>query len=87
MVTWEMPDGTEFEYLGSLITNQVLREFVLRFMGADGMSLDAAQWDLGQLEAAFERRFGERVKVRRERKPGGFRDESLLIFRPVPSGI
>ena len=56
MVTWEMPDGTEFEYLGSLITNQVLREFVLRFMGADGMSLDAAQWDWPSLRRTFERR-------------------------------
>ena len=83
MVTWEMPDGTEFEYLGGLVTNRALREFVLRFMSADGMSLDAAKWDDGQLEAAFERRFGERVKVRRERRSGGF---PVLIFQPVAFG-
>ena len=84
MVTWEMPDGTEFRYLGSIASNEALREFVLRFMSADGMSWDAASWDERQLESAFRMRFGERVKVTRERKPSGV---PVLVLRPVLAGI
>ena len=53
MVTWEMPDGTEFRYLGIGVSDAALREFVLRFMSSEGMSWDASTWDDRQLELAF----------------------------------
>lgn len=83
MVTWEMPDGTEFRYLGVAVSNAALREFVLRFMSIEGMSWDASKWDEHQLENAFQRRFGERVQVTRERTQTGF---SILVFQPVAAG-
>ena len=54
MVTWEMPDGTEFRYLGVAVSDAALREFVLRFMSAEGMSWDVSNWDDTALETAFE---------------------------------
>ena len=80
MVTWEMPDGTEFRYLGSAVTDAALREFVLRFMSAEGMSWDVAKWDDSVLEMAFLRRFGERIRVTRERAASG---TQVLIFQPI----
>src|SRR5213594_1470003 len=83
MVTWEMPDGTEFRYLGIGVSDAALREFVLRFMSSEGMSWDASAWDVRQIELAFLRRFGETIKVLRERTSGG---RTVLILKPVMSG-
>lgn len=80
MVTWEMPDGTEFRYLGVAVSDTALREFVLRFMSADPMSWDVSKWDDTALEGAFFRRFGERIRVIRERAAGG---TTVLVFQPV----
>ncbi len=80
MVTWEMPDGTEFRYEGVAVSDAALREFVLRFMSAEGMSWDASKWADDALELAFLRRFGERIRVTRERALSG---TTVLIFQPV----
>jgi hypothetical protein len=80
MVTWEMPDGTEFRYLGAAVSEAALREFVLRFMSAEGMSWDVSKWEDDALERAFLRRFGERVRITRERAAAG---ATVLVFRPV----
>ena len=84
MVTWEMPDGTEFRYLGSAVSDAALREFVLRFMSAEGMSWDVAKWDDTALELAFLRRFGEKVRITREHLAMG---TTVFVFRPVRAGI
>jgi hypothetical protein len=84
MVTWEMPDGTEFRYLGSAVTDAALREFVLRFMSAEGMSWDVTKWDDTALESAFLRRFGEKVRITRERVTGG---TTVLVFQPLRATI
>jgi len=83
VVTWEMPDGTEFRYLGIGVSDAALREFVLRFMSVEGMSWDASNWDDRQLEFAFLRRFGEAIKVMREKAGNG---HTVLIFHPVMAG-
>jgi hypothetical protein len=83
MVTWEMPDGTEFHYLGEAVSDAALREFVLRFMSAEGMSWDVSRWDDKALETAFLRRFGEAVRVTRERAITGV---TVLRFQPVLAG-
>jgi hypothetical protein len=83
MVTWEMPDGTAFRYLGIGVSDAALREFVLRFMSSEGMSWDASTWDVRQIELAFLRRFGETIKVLREHTSAG---HTILILRPVMSG-
>jgi hypothetical protein len=83
MVTWEMPDGTEFRYLGIGVSDAALREFVLRFMSSEGMSWDASTWDVRQIELAFLRRFGETIKVLRERTSAG---HTILVLRPVMIG-
>ncbi len=83
MVTWEMPDGTEFRYLGSGVSDVALREFVLRFMSSEAMSWDASTWDDRQLELAFLRRFGEVIKVIRDTSATG---QTILSLRPVLSG-
>lgn len=80
MVTWEMPDGTEFRYEGVAVSDAALREFVLRFMSAEGMSWDVSKWADDALEVAFLRRFGERIRVTRERALSG---TTVLIFQPV----
>jgi len=74
-----MPDGTEFRYLGIGVSDAALREFVLRFMSGEGMSWDASTWDDRQLELAFLRRFGESIKVLREKSAG----RTILVFLPV----
>ena len=84
MVTWEMPDGTEFRYLGEAVSDAALREFVLRFMSAEGMSWDVSHWDDRALEGAFLKRFGERVRITRERALSG---TNVLVFQPVSAGI
>jgi hypothetical protein len=82
VVTWEMPDGTEFRYLGIGVSDAALREFVLRFMSSEGMSWDASIWDDRLLERAFLQRFGEAIKVLRERSGG----RTVLVFKPVMAG-
>jgi hypothetical protein len=82
MVTWEMPDGTEFRYLGIGVSDAALREFVLRFMSSAGMSWDASTWDDRQLELAFLHRFGETIRVLRQKTAG----RTVLVFQPVMSG-
>jgi len=77
-----MPDGTEFRYLGIGVSDAALREFVLRFMSSEPMSWDASTWDDRQLELAFLRRFGETIKVLRERSAG----RTILVFQPVMAG-
>jgi len=84
VVTWEMPDGTEFRYTGSAVTDAALREFVLRFMSAEGMSWDVAKWDDSALELAFLRRFGEKVRITRERLSMG---TTVLVFQPIRAAI
>ncbi len=79
VVTWEMPDGTQIRYLGTVTSDAGLREFVLRFMAAEGMSWDAAMWDERLLEIAFLRRFGETVRVTRERMAGRI----VFVLHPV----
>ncbi len=82
MVTWEMPDGTEFRYEGAVVTDAALREFVLRFMSAEGISWDVSHWDDTALASAFLKRFGERVRVVRQRAVSGL---TVLVFQPVPT--
>jgi hypothetical protein len=83
MVTWEMPDGTEFRYLGAAVSDAALREFVLRFMSAEGMSWDVSHWDDQAIEGAFLKRFGERIQITRERALGG---TTVFVFQPVLAG-
>lgn len=82
MVTWEMPDGTEFRYLGIGVSDAALREFVLRFMSSAGMSWDASTWDDREIELAFLRRFGETIRVLRQKTEG----RTVLVFQPVMAG-
>ncbi|MEK7863189.1 MAG: hypothetical protein AAB295_08000 [Chloroflexota bacterium] len=83
MVTWEMPDGTEFRYEGVAVSDAALREFVLRFMSAEGMSWDVSKWEDKAIEMAFLRRFGEKIRVTRERAMAG---TQVLVFKPVLAG-
>jgi hypothetical protein len=46
------------------------------------MSWDASSWDDRDLERAFLKRFGEAVKVLRERSAG----RTILVFQPVMAG-
>ncbi|MDO8506310.1 MAG: hypothetical protein Q7S41_01740 [Candidatus Limnocylindria bacterium] len=78
-----MPDGTEFRYLGVAVSDSALREFVLRFMSAEGMSWDVSKWDDTAIEGAFLRRFGEKIRITRERALAG---TTVLVFRPVLAG-
>ena len=82
MVTWEMPDGTELRYDGAAVSNTALREFVLRLMSVEGMSWDVAKWDDKAIELAFLRRFGEAIRVYRQRALSG---TTVLVFQPVPA--
>jgi hypothetical protein len=83
MVTWEMPDGTEFRYEGVAVSDTALREFVLRLMSVEGMSWDVSKWDDRAIELAFLRRFGERIQVTRQRAYGG---TTVLTFQPLVAG-
>ena len=71
MVTWEMPDGTEFRYLGAAVSDAALREFVLRFMSAEGMSWDSAA-KAGEL--------GFTKALAQEAARSGI---TVLVFQPV----
>ena len=46
------------------------------------MSWDASTWDDRQLELAFLQRFGESIKVLRERTAG----RTVLVFQPLMAG-
>ena len=83
MVTWEMPDGTEFRYEGAVVSDTALREFVLRLMSVEGMSWDISRWDDKAIELAFLRRFGEAIRVTRQKAASG---TTVLIFQPVRAG-
>lgn len=83
MVTWEMPDGTEFRYLGVAVSDAALREFVLRFMSAEGTSWDVSKWEDTAIAGAFLKRFGEKIRITRERALSG---TTVLVFRPVLAG-
>ena len=82
VVTWEMPDGTEFRYLGIGVSDAALREFVLRFMSSEAMSWDASTWDDRRIELAFLQRFGESIRVLREKTAG----RTILVFQPLMAG-
>ena len=69
-------------YLGIGVSDAALREFVLRFMSSSAMSWDASTWDDRQLELAFRQRFGESIKVLRERTAG----RTVLVFQPLMAG-
>lgn len=84
MVTWEMPDGTEFRYEGGAVSDSALREFVLRLMSVEGMSWDVSKWDDKAIELAFLRRFGERIRVTRERALTG---TQVFVFRPIRAAV
>ena len=58
MVSWRMPDGTEIVGVGVQVDTEHLREFVLRFMGAQGAGWNATQWSETLFGSAFEERFG-----------------------------
>ncbi len=80
MISWEMPDGSEVRYEGLSIEVNALREFVLRFMSSHNGWWDTNKWDDRALATDFERRFGEKVEVKREHRPNGF---SAFIIRPL----
>ena len=84
MVTWEMPDGTEFRYEGVAVSDSALREFVLRLMSVEGMSWDVTRWDDTAIELAFLRRFGEAIRVTRQKALSG---TTVLVFQPIRAGI
>jgi hypothetical protein len=79
MVTWEMPDGTEFKYEGVGVEPSALREFVLRFMSAQADSWDAMRWADDEVAVAFERKFGKKVDVRHDLRADG---STLFLIRP-----
>ena len=65
-----------------VVSDAALREFVLRFMSAEGMSWDVSKWDDSALASAFLKRFGEAIKITRQRALSGV---TVLVFKPVPS--
>jgi len=73
MVSWRMPDGTEIVGVGVEVETERLREFVMRFMGAQGAGWNATQWSETLFGSAFEERFGVKVKIHREAGPEGHR--------------
>lgn len=75
-----MPDGTEFVCEGLSVEPSALREFVLRFMSSQEASWNVMHWSEESLGAAFEERFGKKVKVQREQRPDG---ASLFVIRPM----
>jgi hypothetical protein len=51
-------------------------------MSSEGMSWDASTWDDRQLELAFLQRFGETIKVLRQKSAG----RTVLVFQPLMAG-
>jgi len=68
-----MPDGTEIVGVGIQVDMDRLREFVMRFMGAQGARWNATQWSETLFGSAFEERFGMKVQIHREAGPDGHR--------------
>jgi hypothetical protein len=79
MITWEMADGTEIRYEGAGVEPAALREFVLRFMASQSSFWDAMQWSDESLAAAFEKRFDQKVEVKREPRSDG---STQFVIRP-----
>ena len=52
-------------------------------MSAEGMSWDVSKWDDSALASAFLKRFGEAIKITRQRALSGV---TVLVFQPVPAG-
>ena len=61
MVSWRMPDGTEIVGVGVEVETERLREFVMRFMSAEGAGWNTTQWSETLFGSAFEERFGVKV--------------------------
>jgi hypothetical protein len=81
MVSWRMPDGTEIVGVGVQVDTERLREFVVRFMGAEGAGWNATQWSETLFGSAFEERFGVKVQIHRESGADGHR---LFAIRALP---
>jgi hypothetical protein len=81
MVSWRMPDGTEIVGVGVPVETERLREFVVRFMGAEGAGWNATQWSETLFGSAFEEQFGVKVHVHREAGPDGHR---MFAIRALP---
>jgi hypothetical protein len=73
MVSWRMPDGTEIVGVGIQVETERLREFVVRFMSAEGAGWNATKWSETVFGSAFEERFGVKVHVHRQAAPDGHR--------------
>lgn len=73
MVTWRMPDGTEVVCQGVPVEISRLREFVVRFMSAEGAGWNTTQWTETLFASAFEERFGQKVVVQRKDTGDGHR--------------
>jgi hypothetical protein len=59
--------------VGVQVDTDRLREFVMRFMGAEGAGWNATQWSETLFGSAFEERFGLKVQVHSEDGPDGHR--------------
>jgi len=68
-----MPDGTEIVGVGVQVETERLREFVMRFMGAQGAGWNSTQWSETLFGSAFEERFGVKVQIHREASADGHR--------------
>ena len=73
MVSWRMPDGTEVVCVGIQVDADRLREFVVRFMGAEGAGWNATRWSETLFGSAFEERFGVKVQIHSDNGPDGHR--------------
>ena len=73
MVSWRMPDGTEIVGVDVPVDPERLREFVIRFMGAQDAGWNTAQWSETRFGSAFEEWFGVKVQIHRESGPDGHR--------------
>jgi hypothetical protein len=82
MVSWRMPDGTEIVGVGVPLDTERLREFVVRFMGAEGAGWNTTQWSETLFGSAFEERFGVKVQIHSESGADGHR---LFAIRALPT--
>ena len=71
MVSWRMPDGTEIVGVDVPVDPERLREFVIRFMGAQDAGWNTTQWSETRFGSAFEEWFGVKVQIHRESGPDG----------------
>ena len=86
MVSWRMPDGTEIVCLGVQVDTGRLREFVVRFMSAEGAGWNATRWSETLFASAFEERFGVKVQIHRTDGPDGHRMFAIGTVRDEESG-